>query len=83
MAASFMINFAVNGKPCFANVYAYDRTPKEYHVHIVNAHLFSNLPELIVLTEQNEKLILTSANRALDGELQQIVQEIRKQEKGL
>ena len=53
-----MIQFTCEGKPCFANVYAYDTTPREYHVHIVNTHFFSSLPEHIVLIEQNEKLCL-------------------------
>ena len=82
MATSFMIHFAVHGKPCYANVYAYDSSPKEYHVHIVNPHLFSDLPEHIVLEEINEKLCLRNADGALDGELKQIVEEIERHEGG-
>ena len=78
MATSFMIQFAVNGKPCYANVYAYDFSPKEYHVHIVNTHASSHLPDHLILEEINEKLCLRSADGALDGELKQIVEEIRK-----
>jgi hypothetical protein len=80
MATSFMIQFAVNGKPCYANVYASGSTPKEYHVHIVNTPTSSGLPDHIVLEEINEKLCLRSANGALDGELKQIVEEIQKHE---
>ena len=65
MADSFMIQFTCEGKPCFANVYAYDTTPREYHVHIVNTHFFSSLPEHIVLIEQNEKLCLKQADGAM------------------
>lgn len=80
MATSFMIQFAVHGKPCYANVYAYDATPKEYHVHIVNTPASSDLPDHIILEEINEKLCLRSSSGALDGELKQIVEEIRKYE---
>ena len=52
-----MIRFLHEGKPCYANVYVYDR-PKEYHVHIVNSLVHDNLPESMVLIEQNEKLCL-------------------------
>jgi len=80
MADSFMIQFACNGKQCFANVYAYDSTPKEYHVHIVNTHLFSGLPENLVLIEQNEKLCLNSPDATVDGALPAIEEAIRKKE---
>jgi hypothetical protein len=82
MADSFMIQFTCNGKPCFANVYAYDSTPKEYHVHIVNPHLYSSLPEHIVLIEQNEKLCLWKADGELDGTFPAIAEEIRKKQRG-
>jgi hypothetical protein len=78
MADSFMIQFTCDGKQCFANVYAYDTTPREYHVHIVNAHFFSTIPDHIVLIEQNEKLCLKSANGAMDGMLPGIIEEINK-----
>lgn len=75
-----MIQFASKGKPCYANVYAYNTTPREYHVHIVNPHLFSDLPEHIILEEINEKLCLRNASGALDGELHQIVEAIQKRQ---
>lgn len=80
MADSFMIQFACNGKPCFANVYAYDSSPKEYHVHIVNSYLYSGLPEHIVLIEQNEKLCLRTSDSPVDGMLPEIVEAIRRKE---
>ena len=52
-----MIRFLYEGKPCYANVYVYDR-PRKYHVHVVNPVLHNNLPESLVLIEQNEKLCL-------------------------
>lgn len=78
MADSFMIQFTCNGKPCFANVYAYDSTPKEYHLHIVNPHLFSSLPKRLVLIELDEKLCLKTPGVELDGQLQVIIEEIRR-----
>jgi hypothetical protein len=80
MAESFMINFAFNGKSCFANVYAYDTAPREYHVHIVNSYIYAGAPEHIVLIEKNEKLCLRNSDGALDGVLPVIVGEIRKHE---
>jgi hypothetical protein len=80
MAKSFMIQFAFKGKPCYANVYAYNTTPREYHVHIVNPHLFSGLPEHIILQEINEKLCPGNASGELDGELNQIVEAISKRQ---
>lgn len=80
MAQSFMICFACHGKHCFANVYAYDTVPREYHVHILNSHLFSGLPEKIVLIEKNEKLCLLRSNAGLDGILASIEGAIRQHE---
>ena len=58
MADSFMIRFLYEGKPCYANVYVYDTSPKEFHVHIVNSVLQGHLPDAMVLTPNNEKLSL-------------------------
>ena len=52
-----MIRFLYEGKPCYANVYVFD-SPKEYRVHVVNSVLHNNLPESLVLIEQDEKLCL-------------------------
>lgn len=81
MADSFMIHFTCKGKPCFANVYAYDTYPKEYHVHIVNSAHFPGIPDHLVLVEINEKLCLTSVDGELDGMLPQIIQEVEKKRK--
>ena len=81
MADSFMIQFACNGKPCFANVYAYDSSPREYHVHIVNPFLYPGLPEHLVLIEQNEKLCLRNADSPVDGMLPEIVEAILKKQR--
>lgn len=53
-----MIRFLYEGKPCYANVYVYDTSPQEYHVHFVNSIVHSNLPESLLLVMQNEKLCL-------------------------
>ena len=58
MADSFMIRFLYEGKPCYANVYVYDRSPKEYHVHMVNSVVHDHLPDAMILTPQNEILCL-------------------------
>ena len=82
MAESFMIQFAFNGKSCYANVHVYDTAPREYHVHLVNAHIYAGSPENIVLIEKNEKLSLRDSDGHLDGMFQVIVDEIKKHEEG-
>ena len=78
MADSFMIQFACNGRHCYANVYAYDTFPKEYHVHIVNPYLYTGIPEYLVLVEKNEKLCLMEPTGVNEGVVRTIAREIER-----
>jgi hypothetical protein len=78
MAESFMIQFACNGRHCYANVYAYDTFPKEYHVHIVNLFLYTGLPEHLVLVEKNGKLRLMEPAGVDEGLVRAIAREIER-----
>jgi len=74
-----MIRFPFEGKHCYANVYVYDTNPKEYHVHTVNSPMHHNLPESLVLIEQNEKLCLPHPDGASAEFVNMIVEAIEQQ----
>ena len=78
MADSFMIRFVLHGKPCYANVYVYNTIPIEYHVHLVNAHLYPGVPEEIVIVDGHEGLKPRELSAAISAEVKHIIQEIEQ-----
>lgn len=82
MADSFMIRFSLHGKPCYANVYVYTTIPREYHVHIVNGHQYTGVPQSIVLVEGPDGLEAREARASLAGEIRHIIEEINKRNDG-
>jgi hypothetical protein len=79
MAESFMIRFPLNGKPCYANVYANRTDSGKFYVHLVNPQLCPGIPHELTFTENDGKLHYSGIEPVAADILRDMVKAIESQ----